>query len=106
MTKHKNSNDAVGHFCIYQIMLDGKIYKVGKADYDRITLSSGLPTRIHQQIRILDKIFTPERISHKILRILIGVSTLEAKTFEKKVLKMIYLQKGEVPTGNSKSFKP
>ncbi len=53
MKKHKNSNNAVGNFCIYLILFDEKIYKVGKADYDRITLSTGTPTRIHQQVRIL-----------------------------------------------------
>ncbi len=106
MTKHKNSNDAIGNFCIYRILMDGKVYKVGKADFDRITLSTGIPTRIHQQIRILSTKYIKKRIEHEILEILIGVSTIDAKRLEKKVLKKFYDTDGEIPDGNKKSFKP
>lgn len=84
MTKHKNSHDAVGNFCIYQILFDGKVYKVGKADYDRITKSSGISTRIHQQIRILSEKYETKTVTHVILETLFGVSTLDAKRMEKK----------------------
>ena len=106
MTKHKNSNNAVGNFCIYRILMDRKIYKIGKADYNRITLSTGIPTRIHQQIRILSIKYINKRIEHEILEILFGVSTFDAKRLEKKVLKKMYDIDGEVPDGNKKSFKP
>ncbi len=106
MTKHKNSNDAIGNFCIYRILMDEKIYKIGKADFDRITASTGIPTRIHQQIRILEKKYIKRRINHDIVKILFGVSTLDAKVFEKKVLKIIFDNEKRVPEGNSKSFKP
>lgn len=105
MSKHKNKNNAVGNFCIYRILIDNKIYKIGKADFDRITLSTGMPTRIHQQVRILSTKYINKRIEHEILEILFGVSTLDAKRLEKKILKEMYKSDGEVPEGNSKSFK-
>lgn len=54
---HKNSNEAIGNYCVYQIIVAGEVYKIGKADLDRITKCSGNPTRIHQQMRILKKIW-------------------------------------------------
>lgn len=106
MVIHKNSNDAVGNFCIYQILIDDRVYKVGKADFDRITVSTGIPTRIHQQIRILSKTYRPKEITHVILEMLLGVSTLDAKRLEKKFLRMTFEEDKEVPVGNKKSFKP
>jgi len=35
--------------------VNGTLHKVGKADLVRVTKSSGLPTRLHQQIRKLEK---------------------------------------------------
>ena len=104
MKKHKNSNDAVGDFCIYRVLMDRKVYKVGKADFDRITLTTGMPTRIHQQIRILSTKYINKRIEHEILEILFGVSTLDAKRLERKVLNKMYESDRKVPDGNSKSF--
>ncbi len=52
---HKNANHAVSHFGIYEIKVNGETYKFGKADLDRVTQSSGLPTRLHQQVRRLSK---------------------------------------------------
>ena len=52
---NKNSLKAVGNFVGYVIKISGKTFKVGKADAGRITQSSGLPTRIHSQMRKLRK---------------------------------------------------
>ena len=105
MGKHKNLNDAIGNFCIYQILIDNKIYKVGKTDFDRITKSTDMPTRIHQQIRILHKTYEPILVRHRIMEVLFGVSTLDAKRLEKKVLLMVYEDMKEIPKDNQKSFK-
>ena len=51
-----NSNNAISNFGIYRIKINGVIWKVGKADLNRITKSSGLPTRLHQQVRKLEKV--------------------------------------------------
>ncbi len=106
MAKHKNSNNAIGNFCIYQILFEGKVYKVGKADFDRITKFSGIPTRIHQQIRILSEKHETKTVTHVILETLLGVSTLDAKRMEKKLLRLTYKINNEIPEGNKKSFKP
>jgi len=103
---HKNSNDAVGNFCIYKILVEEKVYKIGKADFDRVTKISGIPTRIHQQIRILSTTFEPKLVTHIILEILLGVSTLDAKRLEKKFLRLVYEEEKEIPDGNTNSFMP
>ncbi len=104
MTKHKNSNDAIGNFCIYQILIDDKVYKIGKADFDRITQSTGIPTRIHQQIRILRKTYKSKLVRHRIMEVLLGVSTFDAIRLEKKLLRSIYEKTKKIPKGNQKSF--
>ena len=40
-----NTNSAVSRFGVYQIYVNGLLHKIGKADLNRITQSSGLPTR-------------------------------------------------------------
>jgi len=53
---HLNTNNATGNFGVYEIKVDGDLYKLGKADLDRVTQSSGLPTRVHQQVRKLQEV--------------------------------------------------
>jgi hypothetical protein len=52
-----NSNEAVSEFGVYEIEVEGEVLlgKVGKADLERVTTLSGLPTRLHQQVRKLEK---------------------------------------------------
>jgi hypothetical protein len=54
---HLNKNQAFGNFGVYDLNVNGALYKVGKVDLDRVTQSSGLPTRVHQQVRELRKVF-------------------------------------------------
>lgn len=105
---HLNSNEAKGHFGIYEIEIDGLLYKVGKADLDRITLSSGLPTRLHQQIRKLEKIHGKGHVAGQVVDDLgkIKNSTAQAKAAEKARIRAIYEKTGNVPLGNERSFKP
>ena len=67
MGLHKNNNKAVGNYCVYQIIVEGEIYKIGKADPDRITKCSGDPTRIHQQVRKFRKIYSVDSVYNKLL---------------------------------------
>ncbi|TAH19377.1 MAG: RHS repeat-associated core domain-containing protein [Cytophagales bacterium] len=106
MSIHKNSNQAIGNFVIYEIVVYGKTYKIGKADLDRITESSGNPTRLHQQLRKLAEEFGIENIDKNILDELFQVTTELAKEIEKTYLESFYETTGEVPEGNQKSFKP
>ncbi len=102
---HKNHNEAKGNYAIYEITVNRKIYKIGKADLDRITLNSGNPTRIHQQIVKLRKKYGKRNVVHTILEELFGVKTQEAKDIEKALLRLFYQQNGFIPEGNQKSFK-
>jgi len=103
---HKNSNNAIGNFGIYEIVVFGVTYKIGKADLDRLTLLSGSPTRIHQQIVKLRKKYGKGNVFFSIIETLIGVKTKEAKEMEHQFLWYYYKQNGIIPEGNKRSFKP
>ena len=106
MGKHKNSNDAVGNYGIYQIMTDDVVYKIGKADLDRITKSTNTATRIHQQVRKLRKKYVKQNVFYILLEELLGSTTSHAKKVEQAILEIVIMDMGYVPEGNSKSYKP
>ena len=100
-----NAKNAVSHFGVYEIHVNGTIYKVGKADLARITKSSGLPTRLHQQLRVLRKQFGRENVTGRVVEDLGEVTTETAKRAEHaRILR--YYEDAYVPVGNRKSFKP
>ena len=111
--KNKNSNDAKSNFVIYVFKIRGKIHKVGKADGERVTKKSGLPTRVHQQLRKLIKKFekeNPGKDGSESVEVNVGntlgnVTTKEAKRVEASVLKKIEKKLGFIPEGNKRSFK-
>ncbi len=101
-----NLNQALSRYGIYEIKIDGKLYKYGKADLTRITQSSGQPTRLHQQLRALTKQFPGKRIVGNVIQDL-GVTTTDyAKYVETQYIQTFYDQIGTVPLGNANSFKP
>jgi hypothetical protein len=102
---NKNNNNAIGNFVIYVFKLFGKTHKVGKADSGRVTQSTGLPTRIHQQRRELVKKHGEQNVSVHISK-LGKTTTKEAKRVEKRILKKMFERTGKIPEGNKKSFKP
>jgi hypothetical protein len=100
---HKNANHAVSHFGIYEIKVNGETYKFGKADLDRVTQSSGWPTRLHQQVRRLSKTYDdvrPEIVD------LGYITTQQAKQAERAALQRYYETTRRIPPGNQKSFRP
>ncbi|NBB32029.1 polymorphic toxin-type HINT domain-containing protein, partial [Cellulophaga sp. BC115SP] len=103
-----NTNSAKSHFGLYEIKIGDVLHKVGKADLSRITKSSGLPTRLHQQLRLLRK--APENAGKTISGYVtkdLGVTTTEAaKQAETQTIQSYYNQTGTVLPGNVKSFKP
>lgn len=103
---HRNNNAALGNYVIYEIVVNNITYKIGKADLDRLTQSSGNPTRIHQQVRKLRIKYGPQNVFQRVLEQLFGVTTAEAKNFERALLEYFYEQNGFVPEGNQKSFTP
>jgi RHS repeat-associated protein len=103
---NKNRHDAVGHFGIYVITINGEVYKYGIADLDRITGSSGLPTRLHQQVRKLGEIYGPEHVTGVVIDDLGVVEKLEARSAEDGIIQAHYDIHGVVPKGNQRSFTP
>jgi hypothetical protein len=100
-----NTNGATGHFGVYEILVDGKVYKYGKADLNRVTKSSGLPTRLHQQDHKLAEALGRDRVESRVIES--GHrTTAAAKTAETAKLKAHHGASGKVPLGNQKSFKP
>ena len=91
---------------MYEIRINDKLHKVGKADLNRITKSSGLPTRLHQQLRRLEKIFGPGSVEGEVVEYLGYTTTREAKQAEHQRIKGIVDQTGIVPPGNIRSYKP
>jgi hypothetical protein len=104
--KNLNFDDAISDFVIYKIEIDGILYKFGKADNERITLSSGLPTRLHQQIRILSKEHPNSIVSGTIIDRLGTVTTEYAKDVENWYLQNYFDLFKIVPDGNKNSFTP
>ncbi|KMK52218.1 hypothetical protein RO21_02040, partial [[Actinobacillus] muris] len=102
---HLNSNKSKGNFGIYEIKINGEVYKYGKADLNRVTKSSGLPTRLHQQVRKLGNLYGKQNVEPRVIEK--GLKTTElAKQMETSKLDSFYRKYGKVPLGNQKSYKP
>jgi RHS repeat-associated protein len=107
---NKNSNNEISHFGIYQITIDGEVYKYGKADLNRVTQAGfdnePRPTRLHQQVRKLREQYPGNVIDGKVINDLGNVTTMQAKVVETATIQAHYDATGEIPDGNKKSFKP
>ncbi len=101
-----NANNAVSNFGVYEIKANNTLYKVGKADLNRVTKSSGLPTRVHQQVRKLQGIPGNNDVTGKVVQDLGEVTTQAAKAAETARLQAIFDDFGFVPQGNQLSFFP
>jgi hypothetical protein len=91
---------------VYEIEVRGNLHKIGKAHLDRTTASSGLPTRLHQQVRKLKDLYGRDAVRGRVVQDLGRVTTGEAKAAETTRLQNYYDATGKVPKGNEKSFKP
>ena len=101
-----NTNTATSTFGVYEIKVNGSVHKIGKADLDRVTQSSGLPTRLHQQLRQLMEIHGTEKVGGRVVENLGETTTAQAKVAETTRIRTHFEQTGTVPPGNQKSFKP
>jgi RHS repeat-associated protein len=106
-----NTNDATSNFGIYEIKVNspdvpGGLYKIGKADLNRVTQSSGLPTRLHQQVRKLGDTYGKNNVSGEVVSDLGKVTTQQAKNAETARLQAYYDRTKIIPKGNEKSFTP
>jgi hypothetical protein len=100
-----NANNAVSRFGVYELRANGVLHKVGKADLNRITKSSGLPTRVHQQVEKLKGIYGND-VTGKVVQELGDVTTKVAKAAETSHLQDIFDRLKIVPAGNLRSFFP
>jgi hypothetical protein len=89
-----NSKDAVSNFGICEIRVNGFLFKIGKADLNRVTKSTGLPARLHQQIRELKKVFGKENVKGIVIKDFGTATTLRAKQMEHQVLKQTFEELG------------
>ena len=103
---HLNSNSATSNFGIYEIEVNGELYKIGKADLGRVTQSTGKPTRLHQQLEKLSRAYGRENVDGKVVQDLGVVTTAEAKLVEAARIRAFIEKNGLVPLGNRKSFRP
>ena len=101
-----NSNDATSNFGLYEIETPAGLEKVGKADLSRVTQSSGLPTRLHQQVRKLEKVHGQGNVKGTVVEDLGETTTAAAKAAENARIKTIVGETGQVPPGNQKSYRP
>lgn len=100
-----NTNTATGKFGVYKIEINGELHKYGKTDMNRVTKSSGLPTRLHQQITKIEKTYGKGNVKGVVLES--GHTTAaSAKAAETARLDAHYENTGQVPDGNKKSYKP
>lgn len=95
----------MGRFGLYEIEINGALHKIGKADLDRVTKSSGLPTRLHQQIRKLEKTFGKGNVNGRTVEELGSVTTEVAKRAEHARILKNFLETGLLLIGNWKSFQ-
>lgn len=100
-----NNNLAKSTFGVYQIKVNGVLQKIGKADLNRITKSTGIPTRIHQQLVKLRATDAKNVVTFSV-KPLGRTTTLKAKLAETASLIKYYRATLTVPQGNIKSFFP
>jgi hypothetical protein len=101
-----NSNTATSNFGIYEIKVNNNLHKIGKADLNRVTQSSGQPTRLHQQVRKLETKHGKGNVEGKVVQDLGMTTTQEAKQAETTALQAYYDKTGNIPIGNQNSFRP
>lgn len=101
-----NTNSAVSEFGLYETQIYGELNKVGKADLGRVTKSTGLPTRLHAQVRKLEKIHGKGSVQGQVVENLGQTTTAAAKAAEHARIKASVDRTGTVPPGNEKSYKP
>ena len=96
---HKNNNDYVGHQGVYQIEIDGKLYKYGKADMTT-TAANGKPKRLQDQISKLKKQNPNSDVTGDVIYENKNISTRDVKRVETTMVQRYANNNGELPSGN------
>ncbi len=99
---HKNSNSYIGPQSVYEITVNEKTLKFGKADMEFISPKSGLPVRLQSQINTLKRKYPDLDIDGKVLYFNKEISTKEIKRIETEKIQNYYNFFGELPPKNKK----
>jgi hypothetical protein len=97
---HKNTNTYIGPQCVYEIRINGSLYKYGKADMTNLSTTTGNPVRLQSQLNKLQRQFPGSRISGKVLYENPNISTSKIKIVETRYIQQYYDKYGTLPTGN------
>lgn len=100
---HGNKNTYRGPQSLYEIKINGKTYKFGKADATSKAGKEKLPKRLHDQLRGLRKKYPNSQVTGKVLREFRDISTKEIKKIETQLIKRYSKKYGKgkyVPPGN------
>jgi len=96
---HKNTNEYKGHQGVYEIKVNGKTYKYGKADMTK-TSSTGLPKRLQSQINKLKKSMPGKTITGKVIFNRKDITTRDVKEVEAKKVRQYVKKFRSFPKGN------
>jgi hypothetical protein len=96
---NKNNNAYVGPQGVYQILIDGSLWKFGKADLTS-TSSTGLPTRLQSQLNALQAVNPNSVVTGNLLYTSQKISILEIKSIETQFIQRYYDQFGKLPPDN------
>lgn len=110
---HKNSNKAKGNYALYKFTIDGKTYKYGIADADRVTKTNikvtgpngkiktiprGTPIRIYQQQRVALQLFEDVSVKYTVEN---NITKLLIKQIETTKIWDYFMKNDWVPDGNT-----
>ncbi len=98
---HKNNDKYVGPQAVYEIKIDGGLYKYGKADMTNMA-SSGLPRRLDSQLKRLENTFPGSEVEGNVLFQNPSISTKGIKSIETQYIQRYYDLFGELPPANPK----
>lgn len=95
----KNHNNYKGYFGVYEIRIDGKLFKYGKADMTNMA-STGNPARLQSQINRLQKLLPDREVSGKVLVKEKNITVKDIKRIETNHIQGHVTKHGELPPGN------
>ena len=96
---HKNSNAYIGPQVVYEIRINGQVYKYGKADMTQLS-STGNPVRLQSQINRLQRLYPDSQVTGRVLYKNPSISTQQIKQVETAYIQQYYNMYGTLPIGN------
>ncbi len=96
---HKNDNAYRGDQSVYEIVIDGNLYKYGKADATDLAIN-GNPNRLEKQVNSLQKKHPNSDISGEVIYNNTDITTKNIKQVETDQVQNYVDEFGEYPPGN------